>query len=510
MSASSSRRSLVRSTYSSTGPIPSKCGYCKSENSFLVEAVWGFRLTCQDYQDLVDRGFQRSGNFVYRPVMKETCCPQYVLRTDAVKFKPTKSQRYAIRKFNRFLVEGRPIEAGSSDSNAGPASNTDPASKPVQFTTSSSNPTALASNQTALASDPTALTSDPTALTSDQTALAGNTVHTKKEIKPGKGADPNKPRARKAKELRKERRQLKALNRSATPSSMTMSSSSLTPSLVDHPLEKLLSLPDPASCKHKFECRLVSIQPLSQEYLDTLTESYELFVKFQITIHKEKKEDCTIRNFRDFIEQTPLLSTEGPSGMSCGYGTYHQQYFIDGKLFAVGVLDILPRGILCEYFYYDPSYRFLNPGVYGAMNEIAFTQRFYKINPSVCNYYMGFYVQSCPKMSYKSQYSPSSLLCPETHTYVPLQLCIPKLIASGYSRLADDSVANVRETFTQDEVDSLLVFSLSHASEQPVHQDMSYAEFKAYYGSVRQSLMEEYVRIVGIEVASRTTIFLPF
>ncbi len=242
--------------------------------------------------------------------------------------------------------------------------------------------------------------------------------------------------------------------------------------------------------------------------MDTLTESYELFVKFQMTIHKEKKEDCTIRNFRDFIEQTPLLSTEG--SIPCGYGTFHQQYFIDGKLFAVGVLDILPRGVLCEYFYYDPAYRFISPGVYSAMNEIAFTQELYKVDPSMCNYYMGFYVQSCPKMTYKSQYRPSSLLCPETHTYVPLQLCVPKLIASGYSRLAHDSVPDVRERFTQEECDSLLVFSLSHASEQPVHQDMTYGEFRTCYGAVRQPLMEEYLRIVGLEVASRTTIFLAF
>lgn len=478
---SASRKSLVRSTYLSSGPVPSRCGYCKSENTFLVEAVWAFRLTCQDYQDLVDRGFQRSGNFVYRPIMKETCCPQYVLRTDVVKFKPTKSQRYAVRKFNRYLVEGRPMETTLS---------APPSPLPVPLMVPTANPLVPPV-------PPTVPTANPL-------------VHSKKDFKPGNGADPSKPRARKAKYVRKERKELKALDRPHTPASMASSRNSPTLASIESPLEDLMTLPNPANCKHKFECRFVSIRPLSQEYMDTLTESYELFVKFQMTIHKEKKEDCTIGNFRDFIEQTPLLSSEGSGSMPCRYGTYHQQYLIDGKLIAVGVLDILPRGVLCEYFYYDPAYRFLSPGVYSAMNEIAFTQKLYRTDSSIANYYMGFYVQSCPKMSYKSQYSPSSLLCPETHTYVPLPLCVPKLIASGYSRLADASVANVRESFSEEELDALLVFSLSHASEQPVHQDMTYGQFRACYGAVRQPLMEEYARILGLEVASRTTIFLSF
>jgi hypothetical protein len=28
---------------------------------------------------------------------------------------------------------------------------------------------------------------------------------------------------------------------------------------------------------------------------------------------------------------------------SCGYGSFHQQYWLDGKLVAVGVVDVLPR-----------------------------------------------------------------------------------------------------------------------------------------------------------------------
>ncbi len=473
----SARKSLVQSTYQPTGPVLSKCGYCKSENTFMVESVWALRLTCQDYQDLVDRGFQRSGKFVYRPVMKETCCPQYVFRTDVTNFKPNKSQRYALRKFKRFLVEGRP------DVVVEPKTDHDMCNR-VDLT--------------------------PPDVATTQAVRPGTPTRKNKEVKPGLGPDPNKPLAQKAKDIRKQKRRQKALSKCTTPVSMASSRSSPVPQLVDYPLDDLISvsLPNSDECKHKFECRLVQVSPPSQMYTDSAEESFQVFVKFQMTIHKEKEEDCTIRIYRDFIEQSPLLPMEGSPGMPCGYGTFHQQYLIDGKLFAVGVLDILPRGVLCEYFYYDPAYRFLAPGVCGAMNEIALTQQMYKVTPSIQYYYMGYYVQSCPKMNYKSQYSASSLLCPETYTYVPLQLCVPKLISSGYSRLAEDSVSTVVENVTQEELDLLPVFSLMHASEQPEYQDMTYREFKALYGDIRKRMIEDYARIAGLEVAMRMTIYL--
>lgn len=44
-----------------------------------------------------------------------------------------------------------------------------------------------------------------------------------------------------------------------------------------------------------------------------------------------------------------VASSSGADGFgipACGYGSFHQQYRIDGKLVAVGVVDILPRFVL--------------------------------------------------------------------------------------------------------------------------------------------------------------------
>lgn len=39
----------------------------------------------------------------------------------------------------------------------------------------------------------------------------------------------------------------------------------------------------------------------------------------------------------------------------------------------------------------------------------------------------GFYIQSCPKMRYKGEYSPSFLVDPETQTWYPLEMWRPLL-----------------------------------------------------------------------------------
>ena len=83
-------------------------------------------LSVYDYQDLIDRGWRRSGRYrnniafglkifklqhqynlsfiafryVYKPCMDQTCCPLYTIRTNVKKFQPSKSQRKALHSNN--------------------------------------------------------------------------------------------------------------------------------------------------------------------------------------------------------------------------------------------------------------------------------------------------------------------------------------------------------------------------------------------------------------------------
>jgi len=41
----------------------------------------GERLTVQDYQALIDRGWRRAGRYCYKPDNMKTCCPLYTIRS---------------------------------------------------------------------------------------------------------------------------------------------------------------------------------------------------------------------------------------------------------------------------------------------------------------------------------------------------------------------------------------------------------------------------------------------
>lgn len=58
------------------------------------------------------------------------------------------------------------------------------------------------------------------------------------------------------------------------------------------------------------------------------------------------------------------MPSDGPPQ---GYGSFHQQYWLDGRLIAVGVLDVLPHCVSSVYFFYDPEYHFLVLGTYGSL-----------------------------------------------------------------------------------------------------------------------------------------------
>lgn len=63
--------------------------------------------------------------------------------------------------------------------------------------------------------------------------------------------------------------------------------------------------------------------------------------------------------------------------------------------------------------------------------EIAFTRELMKDRPGLHYYYMGFYVNSCPKMRYKGHFHPSDLLCDRSFTWVPLEKCLEMMAKYG-------------------------------------------------------------------------------
>lgn len=88
---------------------------------------------------------------------------------------------------------------------------------------------------------------------------------------------------------------------------------------------------------------------------------------------------------------------------------------MDGHLFAVSVVDVLPEMLSSVYVFYDPDYSFLSPGVLTALKEIDLMRCEAETSYPMFQFYvLGYYVERCPKMMYKADYQPCELLCPET------------------------------------------------------------------------------------------------
>ena len=144
-------------------------------------------------------------------------------------------------------------------------------------------------------------------------------------------------------------------------------------------------------------------------------EEFALYRRYQINVHNDRPDHVTESSYRRFLVDTPLIfvpPTNDGTVPPCGFGSFHQQYVIDGQLVAVGVIDILPRCLSSKYLFWDPDFAFLSLGKYSALKEINWVKENQIHCPSLQFYYLGYYIHSCNKMRYKATYRPSELLCP--------------------------------------------------------------------------------------------------
>uniref|UniRef100_A0A4W3HJI9 Arginyl-tRNA--protein transferase 1-like n=1 Tax=Callorhinchus milii TaxID=7868 RepID=A0A4W3HJI9_CALMI len=195
--------------------------------------------------------------------------------------------------------------------------------------------------------------------------------------------------------------------------------------------------------QQRLEVKLLKLCPPSPELQTSFRESYNVYKRYQMHVHKDTEEMASEAEYRRFFCSTPLLGEEPVDGPDTGYGSFIEQFLLDGKIIALGLLDILPEGINSQYLCYDPAYSFLSLGVYSALREIALTQRLHKKAPRMKYYYLGPYVHSCIKVKYKLQYQPAELLCPVTGRWVFAEKCLSKLEESKYTRLYEREDADV-------------------------------------------------------------------
>ena len=155
---------------------------------------------------------------------------------------------------------------------------------------------------------------------------------------------------------------------------------------------------------------------MTLEPADFTLEKYELYRNYQQNVHKENPSQISQSGFKRFLCESPLpQSSRQVDGKTQLLGSYHQCYRVDGRLIAMGVLDLLPHCVSGVYMLYHSDFEEWQFGKLSALREIALT-----LEGSYEYYYMGYYIHSCTKMKYKADYKTQHVLDPETFEWNPL------------------------------------------------------------------------------------------
>ncbi|NXS09166.1 ATE1 transferase, partial [Neodrepanis coruscans] len=300
-----------------------RCGYCRSDTGNLSHGAAGRGATRNQYLFTADF---RSGKYVYKPIMNQTCCPQYTIRCQALHFQASKSHKKVLKKMLKFLSKGD-VSKGASEEEPMDSHIEDVAACDFPFKSESQ---ASQSELTPLAvdhpegvqreekdpgdteegkvqkveSDSLQVCADKDTPVSGEPSPSARAAHA--PPKPGrKGADLSKPLCRKAKDIRKERKLQKLLQ----SQKCTLEGSHLQAGdqafLLQNSKPKtnqpkniedfvFTSLPDDAQQELEVRsCCLVEANAgKDPQFKSSFSQSASLFAKYQMSVHKDTPSDC--------------------------------------------------------------------------------------------------------------------------------------------------------------------------------------------------------------------------
>lgn len=520
--ASSSRgTSRSESVVVNIGRCRNTCGYCKSgRRSCINHVLWAHSLTVYDYQDLLDRGWRRSGCLLYKPEMHKICCPQYTIRLKADDFVPSKDQLRVSRRMQRYLDgnwDGQKQLADISDSLQ-------------ECTHADDQPSSCQTQSLGTKVGQNSKEEELLDNFSEQIDLAVQSLvksgELPSDIQFPKGVVKKVSQAKKRRlvegsedllytsnisfQIAAVLRRAKSDGKSVSlpgpdKSSSDVNESDLSPKTIAEKLAsevqqlaKMNELSIRACNGHinfysatkeapdngeqhsvafynkisiRYENKVHDATPekmqrtkrqleicLKRSSFDP--EEFALYKRYQMKVHKDEPHKVTESSYRRFLVDTPLIYVP-PTGDNtvppCGFGSFHQQYRIDGRLIAVGVIDILPKCLSSKYLFWDPDLAFLSLGKYSALQEISWVKENELHCPSLQYYYLGYYIHSCSKMRYKAAYRPSELLCPLRYKWVPYDIAKPLLDRKKYVVLSDFTNAQNGELSSNQDPESLSV-----------------------------------------------------
>ena len=194
--------------------------------------------------------------------------------------------------------------------------------------------------------------------------------------------------------------------------------------------------------------------------------------------HRDKhdKPPKTPEAYAEHAVHTPLkLESRG----DINYGTFHQEYRLNGKLIAIGIIDVILNGVVSVYFFYDMSKEVskMSLGVFSSLKEIEYVQSLNKKNPDIQYYYLQGWNGPNHKLAYKANYKPIEFCSPCLSPYWTEDIEIP-YIQTGFLQplpevrfpLALTSVASSCPDLSSDTENGYRSVDIDRAYLSEVHQ----------------------------------------
>ncbi|TNV81169.1 hypothetical protein FGO68_gene6895 [Halteria grandinella] len=444
--------------------INPRCGYCKNTRHGVTglnqyECFFiSTKMRIDDYEKLQQYGFTRSGNYFYKKHVQKGCCEIYQYRVDTEQYAPNAQQRKAMKRFYRYLMEGRreggvqQVCAASIKECAVDSKEEKKEERQVEielkgwlerqgvanwskikvqnngrkYEWQRTNVVQIVKQQSMVEKCVEYLQSLRL-----EVKIEGNFLLIKSQFQQ------DQPLPKKSIHLQQvEERKEEIIPHDNFP---------LDPNYFTHYVKSFI----PFETKGKKPKHKYTIEMHRCKYTEELEE---LSTKYEIAVHQRQE---TGRDFvQGFLCDNPLYNPDNveeakipsyPShivgidghrvfkdeGIYPGVGGYHMYHRIDGKLIAVGYVDITSQSFDSGYFIYDPDYRFLNIGVVGAIIEIEYMRLVrQQFNPNLRYYVLGDLNIACSKVNYKLNYQPGGeILCPTTLQWIPVDKALPTIQA---------------------------------------------------------------------------------
>jgi arginine-tRNA-protein transferase len=461
--------------YAGINDTPQSCGYCKVDGKKNKTSYkWGFaasEMPADLYENLMFLGWRRCGDYYYKNDLNKSCCKLYSMRLDVDRFKINKNQKKVMKNFRKYLT-GQPLKSTvDEDFEMVDKILTDPYEEEInriineylnspgfvelfnKFTIylkfkvffNKNNKYGDYSSNVFIILYHTVKNSvefksyTPKEFHKFVYDLFNKSIETKFKITLSENTGHLNFFISNEEFLKFREEKLK--NENKPKKLKTQKTISLKENEKEYKLEyfeEIVTTPLIAEndLKHKYT---VELEPNSK----FTNEKFEVYKKYQKAIHHDKDKELTkerylqgwgtsdLRSNNTFNSNNPLHPKN--------YGTYDLVHRIDGKVVAVGILDILPTSMSSVYLYYDPDYAFLNLGILTAVREIEYFKHLRKeLDNSFRYYVMGFYSYTCQKMKYKGNYHPSEILCQATHNYVDLDSNLEKIKENKIQQLSTE------------------------------------------------------------------------